>query len=480
MDLPGPWGLPIFGCALWMGARPHLTLTKMAKKYGPIFQVPLGTKPFVILTGLKPIKQALLRQAVEFAGRPPFDSLTSVFDGKSMSFGTFSKEWRKIRKIQHSGVKMFLTGTRLNDLEGVILEQANNLVKSMTANIKDSKGCVFNPNDGVRFAIANVICFMLFNKTYASDDKHLQRLVILSEFFVKATQAANPADVMPWTRIIPSIDKRQTDSTKLLNDISEWIADMMTKLKTGERKEPVVDITDYAMKIREEMTPEEMASLKMDHSTIMTILDDIFGASFESVATSILWSILYMMEYPDVQSRVQKELDQVVGPDRTPCLADKPNLPYTHACVHEMMRMMSVAPMAIPHQTMCDTELYGHFIPKDTTVLINIYGTNHDETVFKNPHEFNPERFLTEDGTALDKAKTEDHISFSLGRRRCMGEPLAHMEVYLLFVTMMYHCTFRKVSEDQVLDFRGNFGLTVQPDHFDVLVNRRVIKADAK
>ncbi|XP_070562991.1 cytochrome P450 1A1-like [Ptychodera flava] len=479
MDLPGPWGLPIFGSALWMGERPHLTLTKMAKKYGPIYQIRLGTKPFVVLTGLRLIKQALGKQAVEFAGRPAFDSFRSVFNGNSVSFSTYSERWKKMKKIQHSGVKMNLSGTRLNDLEGVILDQAKNIVKQVTAEIKDSHGYIFNPNDGIRFALGNVTYFILFNRTFAYEDKDLKRLVLLSDLFSKATQAANPADVMPWTKIVPSINKRQTDFLKLWNDIGDWIADMIAKLKSGDgRQGSVIDFTDYVMKIRDEITQEELTSLKMDRSTIMTTIDEFFAASFETVASCILWCVLYMMEYPDVQSRVQKELDQVVGPDRTPCLDDKPNLPYTQACIHEMMRCMSVVPLAIPHATTCDTELNGHFIPKDTAVLINIYGTNHDETVFQNPHDFDPDRFLTEDGAALDKAKIEDHISFSLGRRRCIGEPLAHMKVYLLFVTMMYHCTFRKVSDDQVLDFRGNFGLAVQPDHFDVLVNRRATKAE--
>ncbi len=73
--------------------------------------------------------------------------------------------------------------------------------------------------------------------------------------------------------------------------------------------------------------------------------------------------------------RVQRELDEVVGQDRWPSVEDRQNLPYTNAVIHEIQRNMDLAPIAVPHKMMCDTEYNGYVIPKvffSCTVLIFI------------------------------------------------------------------------------------------------------------
>ncbi|XP_070563126.1 cytochrome P450 1A1-like [Ptychodera flava] len=470
---PGPWGLPFLGNLLSLGSYPHLSLTKMAKKYGPVFKIRLGQKSVVVLTGLQTTKQALVKQAIDFAGRPDFESFKAIAEGKTMAFNTYSLQWKTQRKIQHVALRTFLSGAHLENLEKRIAEEAEQLVKCLTTNGLGSGGHMIDPNEYVRFAVANIICLILFGKKYGSTDVTLQRLVTLSARFTEVTGAGNPADIMPWTKIVPSVKQRQADFEKMVGEFDDWIEERKREHEESYQPGVIRDLTDHLVKVLEEMDQEEMARLQIDHSRIMKTLNETLGAGFETVATSLLWSIMYMMAYPDVQSRVQKELDRVVGPDRTPCLADKRNLHFTQACIHEILRITSVAPMAIPHSTTCDTNLNGFFIPKDTLIFVNLWGTNHDETIFENPDDFNPDRFMTADGSTFDRSKSDKYVTFSLGRRRCLGEPLAHMEVFLFFTTLMHRCTFQKENDDQILDFKGNYGLTIQPDRYRVLVNPR-------
>ena len=52
-----------------------------------------------------------------------------------------------------------------------------------------------------------------------------------------------------------------------------------------------------------------------------------------------------MTLYPEIQRRAQAEIDAVVGPDRLPCLDDRPNLSYVEAVVKETLRWNPVAPL---------------------------------------------------------------------------------------------------------------------------------------
>lgn len=78
------------------------------------------------------------------------------------------------------------------------------------------------------------------------------------------------------------------------------------------------------------------------------------------------------MVYPDVKRKAQAEIDQVVGEDRFPVVADRPNLPYINAMVKESLRWHTVALMT-PRKTDEDEVINGFLIPKGSTILANLW-----------------------------------------------------------------------------------------------------------
>uniref|UniRef100_A0A8C7EEW4 Cytochrome P450 2J2-like n=1 Tax=Nothoprocta perdicaria TaxID=30464 RepID=A0A8C7EEW4_NOTPE len=91
---------------------------------------------------------------------------------------------------------------------------------------------------------------------------------------------------------------------------------------------------------------------------------DLFVAGTETTSTTLRWALLYMAAYPDIQARVQAEIDAVVGQTRQPGLDDQACLPYTNAVVHELQRFSNVIPGSVPRLTTRDTLLRGFFVPK--------------------------------------------------------------------------------------------------------------------
>uniref|UniRef100_A0A8C2EK70 Cytochrome P450, family 2, subfamily U, polypeptide 1 n=1 Tax=Cyprinus carpio TaxID=7962 RepID=A0A8C2EK70_CYPCA len=221
-----------------------------------------------------------------------------------------------------------------------------------------------------------------------------------------------------------------------------------------------------------------LAQQKGDHSEeslfseddLFYIIGDLFIAGTDTTTNSVLWSILYMSLYPDVQEKVQQEIDAVVGSERVPSLTDKGNLPYTEATIMEVQRMTVVVPLSIPHMASETTEFRGYTIPKGTVIIPNLWSVHRDPTVWENPDDFNPGRFLDEQGKLLRK---DCFIPFGIGRRVCMGEQLAKMELFLMFTSLMQAFTFRLPEGKSAPSMHGRFGLTLAPCPFTVCVKAR-------
>ena len=134
------------------------------------------------------------------------------------------------------------------------------------------------------------------------------------------------------------------------------------------------------------------------------------------------------------QSKVQAEIDMVTG-SRLPGVADRAKLVYTEAALYEIMRLGIVAPLGVPHQTLCDTSVGGYDIPQNTMVFINHWALHNDPKEWDSPQEFRPSRFIDEAGKL--KPKVKSWLPFSAGRRACLGEFVAKPKLLLIFACIM-------------------------------------------
>ena len=95
---------------------------------------------------------------------------------------------------------------------------------------------------------------------------------------------------------------------------------------------------------------------------------------------------------------MRKEIEDVVGFNRRPSLADKPAMSYTEAVISEVQRLANIAPIAVLHTASEDLRWREFVIPKDCSIIVNLDTIHSDEKVFPEPDKFKPERFLTADG----------------------------------------------------------------------------------
>ncbi|OAX35253.1 cytochrome P450 [Rhizopogon vinicolor AM-OR11-026] len=185
-----------------------------------------------------------------------------------------------------------------------------------------------------------------------------------------------------------------------------------------------------------------------------------------------------MTLFPDVQKKAQAEIDAVVGPDRLPSFADRDSLPYVEALTKEVLRWNAVVPTGVPHRVMEDDIHDGYYIPKGSLIIPNIWFMLNDPRTYSNPSEFNPERFLANDGKGPEiEPRT---ICFGFGRRICPGLHLADASVWLSAAMSLAVFDVSKVVENGVEikpEFDSTSGTISHPKPFKCSIKPRSAKA---
>nr|KAF6452101.1 cytochrome P450 family 2 subfamily D member 6 [Molossus molossus] len=184
-----------------------------------------------------------------------------------------------------------------------------------------------------------------------------------------------------------------------------------------------------------------------------------------TTSTTLTWALLLMILYPEVQCRVQEEINAVIGQVRPPEMGDQARMPFTMAVVHEVQRFGDIIPLGLPHMTSRDTEVQGFLIPKGTTIITNLSSVLKDETVWKEPLRFRPEHFLDAQGGFV---KPEAFMPFSAGRRSCLGEPLARMELFLFFTCLLQRFSFSVPAGQPRPSSHGAYSFLVTPAPYEL------------
>ncbi|XP_033836096.1 cytochrome P450 1B1 [Periophthalmus magnuspinnatus] len=467
--LPGPLPWPIIGNAAQMGSAPHKYFKHLTKKYGDVFQIKLGSRPVVVLNG-DSIRQALVKQGQDFAGRPDFTSFRYVSEGNGVAFNTPSDWWKVHRKISHSTLRMFYQGNpeTKKTFERHILSEFGELLQLFVE--KTQEKLYFVPMTYLVVSTANIMSALCFGKRYSYEDEEFRQVVGRNDQFTKTVGAGSIVDVMPWLQYFPNPIKTIFDNFKSLNlEFCTFIRDKVMEHRKTMETGTIRDMTDAYIVALDNLRDRSGITLEKDFVT--PTVGDVFGASQDTLSTALQWIILILIRFPDMQRRLQEEVDKVVDRERLPSLEDQPRLPYVMAFIYEVMRLSSFVPLTIPHATTTDTSINGYSVPKNTVVFINQWSINHDSKLWDDPETFNPLRFLTPEG-ALNKDLTSSVLMFSLGKRRCIGEELSKLQLFLFTALIAHQCNIKSdPSRPPSMDY--SYGLTLKPYAYHIAVTLR-------
>ncbi|XP_065598861.1 cytochrome P450 2D17 [Cyrtonyx montezumae] len=452
---PGPVSLPFVGTMPFINYNnPHLSFEKYRKKFGNIFSLQNCWTNVVVLNGYKTVKEALVNKSEDFADRPYFPIYEQLGYGHKFPgivFARYGHVWKELRKFTLTTLRNFGMGKK--SLEEQVAEEARFLCSA----ISSEEGRPFDPDLPFNNAVCNLICAITYGERFDYGDETFKKLLTLFDNTLKEEVGFLPQllNVVPILLRIPGLPQKVFPCQKEYVDYTEELID-----KHRETWNPA-DIRDFTDAFLKEMAKGKDAEEKgFNKRNLSLVTSDLFAAGSQTTSTTLRWAFLFMILHPEIQSKVHKEIDKVIGRNRAPTMADQANMPYTTAVVHEVQRCADLVPFGLPHMTYRDTELQGFFIPKGTTIITNLSSVLKDETVWKKPNEFYPEHFLNENGQFV---RPEAFLPFSAGRRACLGEQLARMELFIFFTTLMQKFTF-VIPEDQPRPRQDSrFALTNSP-----------------
>ncbi|XP_036610278.1 cytochrome P450 2J2-like [Trichosurus vulpecula] len=457
---PGPPGLPVLGNFLQVDFKnPQISMQKLAKKYGNIFCTHGGNLTFMMITGLPLIKEVLINQDQVFIDRPQFPIHLYVFKtlGLVMSSG---QEWRQQRRFALMTLRNFGLGKKT--LEDRIREEARYLTEA----IREEKGQPFDPHFQINNAVSNIICSITFGHRFDYHDSQFRQLLkSLDDVMVlEARWECQLFNMFPSImKFLPGPHQKYFREWRKLGS---FVKGVIKQHKEDLNPEETRDFIDAYLK---ELSKDNIHSSFTEENLVVCTLD-LFLAGTETTSTTLRWALLYMAVYPEFQGKIQAEIDRVIGQSRQPTMADKENMPYTNAAIHEVQRMGNILPFNVPRISAFDTTVAGYHVPKGTILMTNLTALHRDPDEWATPETFNPEHFL-ENGQFK---KREAFLPFSTGKRVCLGEQLARAELFLFFTSLLQKFTFQAPPNTQLsLDIR--YGLTLSPVSYQICALPRVM-----
>ncbi|XP_033989504.1 cytochrome P450 2K1-like isoform X3 [Trematomus bernacchii] len=461
---PGPRPLPLLGNLLQLDLkRPYKTLYELSKTYGSVFTVYFGTNKVVVLAGYKSVKDALVSNAEAFGEREISPIFYDLNEGHGILFAN-GESWKELRRFALSTLRDFGMGKRI--AEQKILEECHHL----TQMFEDHKGKPFDTARPLNYATSNIISSIVYGSRFEYNDPRFKEMVRRANQSICIVGSAQIQLYNMFPRLVSWIKNRQ----QILRNVEMTIRDVKALVKNlKETLDPSVcrGLVDCFL-IRKEK--EEDSCVKDTHyneKNLIFTITNLFAAGTDTTATTLRWGLLLMAKYPHVQDQVQEEMSRVIG-SRQAGVDDRKNLPYTDAVIHEIQRLANIVPMAIPHKTSRDVTFQGYFIKEGTTVLPLLTSVLYDESEWETPHTFNPSHFLDKEGKFF---RRDAFMPFSAGRRVCLGESLAKMELFLFFTFLLQRFRYTPppgVTEDE-LDLTPAVGFTLSPSPHELCAVRR-------
>ncbi|CAB4289047.1 unnamed protein product [Prunus armeniaca] len=437
---PGPVGWPILGSLPhFLNNRLHEDLFHLSRIHGPLFSLKLGLKPVVVISSPEMACKTLKQQEAVFSSRTVTEAIRVItYDTASIVYAPMdSARWRVIRKIL---MEKLFSAKAFEAFEPIRKQQVHGLLKelystSMSRNSVNIAEWAFVASGNI---VSNTVCSKNLFENTKKEGRELKHTFWQ---LMQILGSVNVADLIP---VLKPFDP-QGLKRRILKIF--WRLDAFMKISS--RRDVLLDYRSDR--------DDELKSLS--RKNIKGMLAEMFVAGTETTSSTFEWGMTEILRKPDAYKKIVMELDQVVGKDRFVEESDISNLPYLQAAVKEVFRLHPAVPLLVPRSTNEACEVSGYHIPKGCIVLVNVWGMARDPSVWEDPCEFKPERFL---GSSIDvKGHDFNLIPFGSGKRSCIGLPLGHRMVHF-YLAALLHAFEWECPAEIVDNVEERVGLTIR------------------
>ncbi|KAJ1355938.1 hypothetical protein KIN20_013534 [Parelaphostrongylus tenuis] len=440
---PGPTPLPFIGnLHVLTRHEPGYSAFKMwRKQYGPIYTYWIGSHPFVILSDYKTKKDTYAKGGESYAGKFHFSRvLTEAFRGGHYGIlDPVGPMWRDHRRISLLCSIVIYSARSFCLLILAEVEAMSRTLHTMKGEEIAIKVCFSNEQNcqnvfDVR--IESVINQLLFGYRFEGEISKpasflmftypLLRMLPYFKGMWKELMIRRDAFFSFFDRQIVAHQKKIDFKTEEFSDYVE------AYLKEKRRREETATMNRLAT------NNCEICALWVICSTICTF-NAICASRVEVQPDYSLFSLDQVL----VKKKMHRELDREIGSGRLITMSDKNNLPYTCAVINEIQRLANLLPLNMLRETLSPVQVGKWSLPAHTGVIAQVSDVLYDDEIFPSPLSFDPNRFIDTQGKLK---KVEDFIPFSMGKRQCLGEGSARMELFLFIANLS-------------IDLRENFAM---------------------
>ena len=220
--------------------------------------------------------------------------------------------------------------------------------------INNLNGQTFDPERLTKAAASSVILNILFGRRFLYED---QRLLDLNNHVTLINEDVSIiVNIIPWIRFVPYYKRSLQRFGKNCNILHNLVKDEISKSLSETSEDCFVK------------TFAEKEGANYDEDQLSYIARDLTIAGTDTTTVTLLWGMIMLANNPEIQKRIQSEIDSIVARDRFPSVNDQPNLPYLEASILELMRWRTLVPFAVLHVTLNDTSVNGFHVPSGSNV----------------------------------------------------------------------------------------------------------------
>ncbi|KAK1333503.1 hypothetical protein QTO34_005887 [Cnephaeus nilssonii] len=463
--------LPLVGSLPFLprNGHPHVNFFKLQEKYGPIYSFRMGSKTTVMIGHHQLAKEVLIKKGKEFSGRPKVTTLDILSDKqKGVAFADYGAGWQLHRKLVLATFALFKDGNL--KLEKILCQE----ISSFCDFLATQNGQSIDLGLPLFLAVTKIICLICFNTSYKNEHPIMKTIQIYNDGIMESLGKNSIVDIFPKLKIFPNKAlETMKNCTKIRNELLTEIYEKHKKNFSSNSVTNLMDILIQAqMNSSNNNTGSDQDSKLLSDRHILATIGDIFGAGLETTTSVVKWTVAFLLHNPELQKKIQEEIEQNVGFGRTPTVSDRNHLVLLEATIREVLRIRPVAPTLIPHKAIVDSSIGEFAIDKGTNVVINLWALHHNEKEWHRPDQFMPERFLDPTGSQLI-SPSSSYLPFGAGPRSCIGENMARQALFLFMSWMLQRFDLEAPDDGQLPSLEGIPNVVFLIDSYKVKIKIR-------
>ncbi|KAK9061458.1 hypothetical protein SSX86_018639 [Deinandra increscens subsp. villosa] len=430
---PGPPKLPIIGNLHQILGKPrHETLWQLSKEYGPIMQVHIGSKHFLIVSSSALAKQILKTQDHIFCSRELLQATKLLtYNFMDIAFSPHNGHWREMRKLL---VSEFMGPKRAKLSNHVLVTEMESIISSLSSNPSKKE---VNLSNMFLEIVKQMVCKVAFGSNYRRQPAKGPSWDVMLYETMKLLNGS-VGDSFPFLGFF--IDQfsgwnhRLNDGFKNFDAYIDTIIDDHLKNNTEEISEEDKDFVHTLLDIS---SKEIDSGYRLNRADLKALVMDILTGGINITVVTLIWAMSEINKNPRVMQKLQREIRNCTGKIEKVGELDTTKMTYLKMVVKETLRLHTPAPLLIPHVSLSHTQIEGYDVFPSTTVLINAWGIARDLSTWgENAAEFYPERFENVEGDfGRDRFEM---LPFGGGRRSCPAMNTAPANIEFVIASLVY------------------------------------------